>query len=449
MSRPRTVALVEAMGLVWSLGLAYLTAAYFVCYLCGFSVVLCTGLAAMCGCALTVGTLVLTRMDYRSPYAPGGSTAMGLTAARIHRCALGTAALSVGVMCWMAVRSPLAGWDGWSVWAFKAQAFATGGLPPAYFRDVLTLHTHPDYPLNLPIAESLLIHLPGSLADPLVTLIGPACVVALLCLIYTGLDRLYGRVPAAVGVAILATMPVVLYNAPAAGADVPLALYCGGAAIYLQRWWTDHLRRDAVLAGLLAGAAAWTKKEGLAIAVVTLSTYAAVELMQSARRRRAPALVPLLAACLIPLPWLVFVQPRHPLPRDFSPVTLGALTTHAERMPHVAALVLQQMLTWENWGPFWLILGAALAARARHVWRDGRLLLLLAGQIALYTVVFVFSNWQPYVPHAQGTLDRLLLQALPTAVILLVSLLGKRGSAQTDGVAVIAEEPSRAAAQAA
>jgi hypothetical protein len=157
----------------------------------------------------------------------------------------------------------------------------------------------------------------------------------------------------------------------------------------------------------------------------------------------------LLAACLIPLPWLVFVHLRHPLPRDFSPVTLGTLTAHADRVPHVAALVLQQMLTWENWGPFWLILGAALAARARHVWSDGWLLLLLAGQIALYTVVFVFSHWQPYVPHALGTLDRLLLQALPTAVILLVALLGKRGSAQTDAVAVIAEEPSCAAAQAA
>jgi hypothetical protein len=112
-----------------------------------------------------------------------------------------------------------------------------------------------------------------------------------------------------------------------------------------------------------------------------------------------------------------------------------------------SVVLLQQMLTWENWGPFWLILGAALAARARHVWRDGWLLLLLAGQIARYTVVFVFSNWQPYVPHAQGTLDRLLLQALPTAVILLVSLLGKHGSVQTG--AVVAEEPSRVAAQAA
>src|SRR5919199_4631014 len=101
MSRPRPVALVEAMGLAWSLGLAYLTAAYFVCYLCGFSVVLCTGLAAMCGWALTVGTLVLTRMDYPSACASGGTTAMGLTAARIHRCALGAAALSVAVMCWM------------------------------------------------------------------------------------------------------------------------------------------------------------------------------------------------------------------------------------------------------------------------------------------------------------------------------------------------------------
>jgi len=35
--------------------------------------------------------------------------------------------------------------------------------------------------------------------------------------------------------------------------------------------------------------------------------------------------------------------------------------------------------------------------------------------------VFEFSNWQPYVAHAQGTLDRLLLQATPLACLTLIA----------------------------
>ncbi len=470
-SRP-SASVAEGIGLAWALGMAYLTAAYFTCYLCGLSVALCTVIAVVVACVLGGATLACARLPrqtlarprpratsypalftrtaehcswdrqgtrLRVPCRPALPAGMPAVPGRvvppspvplnnpgyIGLVALGCTILPVAVMAWMAVRSPLAGWDGWSVWAFKARAFADGGPTLAYFRDPITLHTHPDYPLNLPIAESLLSHLPNSASFPLVTLLGPACFAALLCLVFAGLARVYGPETAAIGVAILGGMPIFLYNAPGAGADVPLCLYTGGAAVYLLAWWTQGRRRDAVLAGLLAGGAAWTKKEGLAVAAITMLVFTGYELLRRQGWRKeaiAGVLLPLCAAAAIPLPWLLFAHVAQPLPRDFGPVTPATLLRHLDRLPRVALVMGRQMLTFSNWGPFWPLVGLALAVRGRHLPAPGRgLAVLLAAQLGLYVGVFEFSNWQPYVAHAQGTLDRLLLQATPLACLTLIA----------------------------
>lgn len=418
--RTCATAIVEAIGLGWALGLAYLTAVYFVCYLAALPVVACAAIAVVVACLLTAVTVKLAMLPRSAASMARQSRATIYGRLVAAACAL----LPLVATVWMAVGSPLAGWDGWSIWAFKAVAFADGGPALSYFRDATTLHTHPDYPLNVSIAESLALHLPSGIALSLATLLGPACFAALLCLVYSGLTRLYGVGVAVIGTAVLAALPIFVYNVPAAGADVPLSLYMGGSAIYLLLWWTYRRRRDAVLACLLAGGAAWTKKEGLAIAAVVLSVYMGFELWSAWRHRRLPrgaAAMPLLAALAIPLPWLLFVRLVHPLPRDFDPVTLTTLIHHLGRLPRVALLVGQQMLVWDNWGPFWIVLAVVLILRARYLAPAGRaLIVLLGGQIGLYIGVFAFSNWQSYVAHAQGTLDRLLLQATPLAVLNLV-----------------------------
>jgi hypothetical protein len=45
---------------------------------------------------------------------------------------------------------------------------------------------------------------------------------------------------------------------------------------------------------------------------------------------------------------------------------------------------------------------------------------LLLGQFGIYVVAFVFSDWQPYTAHVQTSLDRLLVQAVPLALLLLI-----------------------------
>jgi hypothetical protein len=150
-------------------------------------------------------------------------------------------------------------------------------------------------------------------------------------------------------------------------------------------------------------------------------------------------LAPLSAAAAVPLPWLLFLHYAQPLPRDFGPVTLTALLQHLDRLPRVASLMGQQMLTFSNWGPFWLVLGLTLAVGGRRLPAPGwGLVALLAAQLGLYVGVFEFSNWHPYVAHAQGSLDRLLLQATPLACLTLCTCVQRtRAVARRDHAAPV------------
>jgi hypothetical protein len=129
----------------------------------------------------------------------------------------------------------------------------------------------------------------------------------------------------------------------------------------------------------------------------------------------------ILGAAALPLPWLLFTHIVHPLGRDFLPLTPAVFVAHAGRLPHIATFVVLQMLAFQNWSLLWVALAGTLLLVARRLIPSGRgLLLLLLGQLSIYVVAFVFSDWQPYTAHVQTSLDRLLVQTVPLALLLLV-----------------------------
>jgi hypothetical protein len=129
----------------------------------------------------------------------------------------------------------------------------------------------------------------------------------------------------------------------------------------------------------------------------------------------------ILGAVALPLPWLLFTHLVHPLGRDFLPLTPAVFVAHAGRLPHIATFFALQMLAFKNWSLLWVALAGTLLLAARRLTPSGRgLLVLLLGQLGLYMVAFVFSDWQPYTAHVQTSLDRLLVQTVPLALLLLV-----------------------------
>src|SRR3954447_22581953 len=177
----------EVLGLGWALGLTLFTTIFFALYVCGVAsrdAVAPALVLALAGVVL--GARALRAARHRD-HPAGDQPAEDSGPRALVIVGLWMATVQVALAAWMAVRSPLASFDAWSVWAFKARMFALGGPRPDYFGDHLTLHTHPDYPLNLPLAEAALFRLPGSLGLSLAGLIGPACLAALLLLFYAGL----------------------------------------------------------------------------------------------------------------------------------------------------------------------------------------------------------------------------------------------------------------------
>ena len=409
--------------------MALFTALSFVLYLVGVSGRIAVFLASVCAmCAVLLGAHALgtLRRDDR-----GASEETGWKGMFVAAAAVIAAALQVAFAAWLAVRTPFSAVDAWSFWILKARMFALGGPRPGYFRDPLTLHTHPDYPLNVPLAAAAFLRVPGQAGVALAALIGPACLAALLLLLYGGLTRLYGRLTAALAVVTLSVVPEAPVQAASGNVDIPLALYVGATALYLLLWWRLRRPVDAVLMGLLAGGAAWTKKEGLPIALLLLGAYAlgevwrwhatrsAAKILWRVALRRAAAV--LAAAIVLPLPWTLFSHLTHPLARDFLPFTLAGFLAHAGRLPHIVAMFLLQPLAFENWSLFWVVLAALLIAAARRLTPAAYgLLLLLLCQEGVYVISFVFSDWQPYTAHVRTSLDRLLMQAVPLALLLMV-----------------------------
>jgi 4-amino-4-deoxy-L-arabinose transferase-like glycosyltransferase len=246
----------------------------------------------------------------------------------------------------------------------------------------------------------------------------------LILLLYAGLTRLYGSTVAALGAATLLLVPYVLRIASYGYADVPVALYMGAAALYLLLWWRLHQVVDLLLMGLLAGGAMWTKKEGVPVALVLLFACVIGELVRGRVPLRSRVLHILwvgIAAVGLPLPWLIFTQTAHPVSSDFHPVTLAVFVANAPHLPRILDLFVQQTLVVERWSLFWVSLAVVVLFAGLRLSRCGRaLLMLLSAQLGIYLLAYLFSSWSSYEVHIQTSLSRLMLQATPLALLVIV-----------------------------
>ena len=390
----------EALGAGWALGLAGATALAFTLHLLGVPASLFLPMVPVVTLLGLVGGVrcAMRRTSARSLLGAGVcAVPILLLAPRLVRLALA---------------APLARWDSWAIWGYKARLVLADGPTLRYFNDALTAYSHPDYPLNVPIAEAAAIRLGGTSAA---TLLGPACLIALLLLYAGGVTRLYGGIAAAVVTVLLACIPAFSLLAVRGDADMPLALYAGGGALYLALWWRHRRAADALLFALFAGAAIWTKKEGLPLAGIYLVAFAAQEVRRPAEQR---LFAPLLAALLLPLPWLLFTAIVRPTATDFLPYTPSVLVSHLDRVPTILRYLAGQAVTWDWWGVLWVLVAGAALLR-----RGSPLIPLLVLQLAAVAVPYIFSSWDPYTEHIKLSLDRLLAHLEPLAVLALVDIL--------------------------
>jgi hypothetical protein len=146
----------------------------------------------------------------------------------------------------------------------------------------------------------------------------------------------------------------------------------------------------------------------------------AARLWSSIRLVLAALVVPL--PWLLSLPWLFFKSTTQPIGIDYRPLIPAWFVAHRGRLPTIVLFVGREMLDLPHWSLFWVALAGLPVATVRWLSPCGRgLLVLLLAQVGvLYTLPFVFSAWQPYTLHVQLSADRLLVQAAPLALLLVV-----------------------------
>jgi 4-amino-4-deoxy-L-arabinose transferase-like glycosyltransferase len=232
---------------------------------------------------------------------------------------------------------------------------------------------------------------------------------------------------------LLLTMPA-LWNFAAQGmADLPLAAFLLAGGGLVARWLERPGRlRELVLGALLMALGVWVKREGLMVwlaAGLAIGLWASLATLRTSRLRWRPVLC-YLAPAIVLLPWLADLNLHHVVDRNYVRPSLGWLVEHGDRLPVLAHALGAQLVAVTSWGVVWVLLAAALllnpplrsAGRAFLLW-------VLAAHLVSVLLIYTFSTWIPYTDHVASSIDRLVLQVLPLALLLLaLSVPRLRGS---------------------
>jgi hypothetical protein len=298
------------------------------------------------------------------------------------------------VGAFMARVRPLIEWDSWSIWGRKGEMlFYSGSLPVEFFTSSAYAFMHPDYPMLVPVFESIQFRAMGTTDTQAIHWQFWLLLVAFVwAIIYLGLRRgtLLEWLPLAIAVSIV---PAVYSQLLTAYADIPMALFLALGVLMLGEWLTTRDGKLLALSVLFLAASANTKNEGLMAAVVALVVAGAV--MVAGRRRSDLTTLGLGAAAFVVgiLPWRVWIA-AHGIQGDI-PVLKGLnpsyLADRADRVwPSVKSLYMQ-VIDQTQW-LYIVPLGAALALACLLVGRRRSIasFYLATGLIAFGALVWVY-----------------------------------------------------------
>lgn len=345
-------------------------------------------------------TLTGVTLPYFALMLPGwwriGLARPQLPRTRGERFALLLLLVLAGAICFNGVYWPFHRPDTLGIYQPAASAiYQTGALVPLTGADSL-YHT---YPILIPLSYSYAYLAAGweneYLANAIATLLSLACLPAAYVLGREWRGKRVGLLAAL----LLALTPFYSRWASAGYVDLPMAFFYTLAAVFALRLWRTGNLRDALVAGILVGAACWTKNAAL-IGVVLLAAW----LLWGMIHRRTgwlAAAVCLIACGVVAAPWYV----RNLMGAGFL-VPATAWTEQAQR-------TLESLLVYashtQDFGVTGLLIlfGVAVAVRDALRREAGTLLLLL------WTLPF-FAAWWLFVSYD----PRFLLLFLPPLCVL-------------------------------
>lgn len=347
------------------------------------------------------------------------------------------AAITLGLLA-ESVANNVRDWDGQMTWVAKARWIrAEHTVDASVLREERWFVDHPQYPPLLPLMQVMTQEVFGTDDDsrvvrPLYALFFPA----FLLVLYDAAARRAGRLAAALSALMAALLPLLAFGYSGASAnttlsDFPLAAFFGAGLCLLLE--ASVAPSTGVAAGLLLGAAAMAKNEGMPLSITAVLIGAGVLLLRT-RRRRRPILRSLLPAAFAALgvgaAHALLASWRAGIVNRFDEMYLDRLRTLPLVSETLAALPLlfrpisKEMLDPEAWANFWwcapiLFLAGASALRRRPA---RPLLLAIAMGLSFYLVAYaIYAGGDVDLIHP--TWNRFLQQlSLPLFVLLAMCL---------------------------
>jgi hypothetical protein len=320
--------------------------------------------------------------------------------------------------------SPHGEWDAWATWNIRARWLIDG--TPAWLDAFQKPNIHRGYPLLLPCTVARSWVYAGE-RDPFVpAAVAAAYGAALVLLLGTTLAALRGRAQAMVGALCLLGTPVFLRIVPWQYADVPLAFNLLAAVALLSLYDRSPERGRPLLlwAGVATGLAAWTKNEGIALALGIVAVHGVRMIV---RREAGLRSVGWFAAGLLPPAAIVlyFKMTLASRSSQFGQTGVAMLEKIADPTRYGPILRSAAFELGRGMGPVLLalVVYAILLGRTRD--RDARRLsvpvVLIVGCAAMnYALAYLITRadlaWQ-----LDNSMNRLLMQIWPC--ILLATLL--------------------------
>lgn len=371
-----------------------------------------------------------TRAPTAPPASPGSTAPISPLLLAV--CILGLAVFAL-IFLEHSVRYPDGGWDASAIWNLRARALTRAGSDLALVFPPHEQVPHSDYPLLLP---GLIAHAWSALgAESLWVppLLAALFCTALLALLPAALADKSGSRAGAYGLLLLLGTPTLLTRAISQYADVPLAAFLLAATALAARALASADgagQRLLALAGLAASLAAWTKNEGLValLLLAALLSAAALRSPEATGRFRG-----LLAFLLGALPVLLLLgwfklrwAPANDLVASTTAAGLTARLLDPSRLLLIALAFLQRLWRFEEWGialPLVMLSWPALWWRRRKGRKEPSpqpaqaLLLRLSLLLPLVSAAIYLATPSELSGHLESSLDRLLLQWWPVALL--------------------------------
>lgn len=325
---------------------------------------------------------------------------------------------------------PYGGWDAWAIWNMHARfLFRAKEYWPTLLHHGQIAWTHLDYPLLLSASVARAWAYAGRESTFAAGLISTMFGGAAVWLLIATVRRLRNELVALVGGLILLGSPGFVTFSSNEHADIPVGFFILSTAsvIALSKGFKEE-RGMAVLAGICAGDAAWTKNEGVLFVVVAGLLWLLCAVRDKSPRAAGWFLVGLALALFPEAYFKIVLAPSNDIASEGIFHRLAYLTDGSRH-----ALILKSFARdlgrFGNWQmtPFLaMLLPLFVPGRPRLTSYEWAVVGIITLMLAGYYTVYLLTPWD-LAWHLDTSLVRLLLQLWPVFLLCWCLALSQEG----------------------